>query len=62
MPVRLGRVELHNLRVGGAKVSLAFSHSDGVTGFALLAQQGDLTVTMAAPPRGAGANPLDAPS
>ena len=51
MPPWLGRVELHDLRVGNASVSLAFSQNDGITGFSLLAQQGELTVTMAAPPR-----------
>jgi glycogen debranching enzyme len=51
LPPWLGRVELHGLRVGEASVSLAFSQNDGVTGFALLAQEGELTVTMAAPPR-----------
>ena len=51
MPPWLGRVELHDLRVGDASVSLAFSQNDGITGFSLLAQQGELTVTMAAPPR-----------
>ena len=50
MPPWLERIELHNLRVGGASASLAFSKQDGVTGFSLLAQQGDLTVTMNAPP------------
>ena len=51
MPPWLGRIELHDLRVGDAAVSLAFSQNDGITGFSLLSQQGDLTVTMAAPPR-----------
>ena len=51
MPPWRGRVELHDLRVGDASVSLAFSQNDGITGFSLLAQQGELTVTMAAPPR-----------
>jgi glycogen debranching enzyme len=51
MPPWLARVELHDLRVGAATVSLAFSQNDGITGFSLLGQQGELTVTMAAPPR-----------
>ena len=62
MPPWLGRVELHNLRVGGATVSLAFSQNDGVTGFSLLEQQGELTVTMAAPPRSGGSSALDGKS
>jgi glycogen debranching enzyme len=51
MPKWLGSVELHDLRVGAASVDLAFSQRGGVTGFALLEQRGELTVTMAAPPR-----------
>jgi hypothetical protein len=47
---RRRRVELHGLRMGEASVSLAFTHIDGVTGFSLLDQRGELTVTMAAAP------------
>jgi glycogen debranching enzyme len=48
LPSWLGRAELHGLRVGQATVSLAFTQIDGITGFSLLEQSGDLTVTMAA--------------
>jgi glycogen debranching enzyme len=48
LPGWLGRVELRNLRVGDATVGLAFTQSDGITGFSLLEQDGELTVTMAA--------------
>jgi glycogen debranching enzyme len=48
LPSWLGRVEVRNLRIGGATVGLAFTQSDGVTGFSLLEQEGELTVTMAA--------------
>jgi glycogen debranching enzyme len=51
MPSWLHRVELHQLTVGAAEVSLAFTQSDGITGFSLLDQRDELTVTMAATPR-----------
>lgn len=51
VPDWLGRIELHNLQVGDARVSLAFTQSGGVTGFSLLSQQGDVSVGMAATPR-----------
>jgi glycogen debranching enzyme len=50
LPSWLGRAELHGLRIGGATVSLGFTQSGGVSGFSLLEQLGDLTVTMAAGP------------
>jgi glycogen debranching enzyme len=48
LPGWLGRVEMRNLRIGEARVGLAFTQSDGITGFSLLEQDGELTVTMAA--------------
>jgi len=43
----LGGVEIHGIRVGGSKVSLAFRETGtGSTGFSLLDQQGDVRVTM----------------
>jgi glycogen debranching enzyme len=48
LPEWLGRLALRNLRIGGARVGLAFTQSDGITGFSLLEQVGELTVTMAA--------------
>lgn len=51
MPDWLGRAELHRLRIGHAHVNLAFSQANGITGFCLLDQEGEITVTMAAAPR-----------
>jgi glycogen debranching enzyme len=51
IPDWLGRAELHGLKIGQARASLAFTHTDGVTGFSLLEQEGELTVTLAAAPR-----------
>ena len=51
LPTWLRRVELANLRVGSATVSLAFTQHAGITGFSLLEQHGTLAVTMAAAPR-----------
>jgi glycogen debranching enzyme len=51
MPDWLGRAELHDLRVGDATVTLAFTQGAGITGFSLLDQQGEVNVTMAAAPR-----------
>jgi glycogen debranching enzyme len=49
LPDWLGSVELRDIRVGEARVSLAFNYSaSGATGFTLLEQQGDLRVTMSA--------------
>ncbi|HLI58112.1 MAG TPA: glycogen debranching N-terminal domain-containing protein [Solirubrobacteraceae bacterium] len=48
IPEGLGRIELRGLRVGAARVALAFARTDGVTGFSLLEQEGDIAVTMAA--------------
>ena len=48
LPEWLGRIRLEGLRVGDASVSLAFEREGAVTGFALLEQQGNLSVTMAA--------------
>jgi glycogen debranching enzyme len=48
LPTWLGRAEVHDLRIGSATVGLAFTQTDGITGFSLLQQQGELTVTMAA--------------
>jgi glycogen debranching enzyme len=49
LPDWLGNVELRNIRVGAATVSLAFSYSaSGATGFSLLEQHGDVRVTMSA--------------
>jgi|SRR5579884_258044 len=48
MPAWLGRAELHQLRVGAARVSLAFTQAGGITGFSLLGHEGEVTVTMAA--------------
>jgi glycogen debranching enzyme len=51
MPEWLGRAALRNLRVGDARVGLAFSQAGGITGFSLLEQRGELTVTMSPEPR-----------
>jgi glycogen debranching enzyme len=51
MPDWLGRAELRGLKIGQATASLAFTHTDGVTGFSLLEQERELTVAMAAAPR-----------
>ena len=49
LPEWLASVELRDIRVGGATVSLAFNYSaSGATGFTLLEQHGDLRVTMSA--------------
>jgi len=48
LPAWLGRTELRHLRIGEASVGLAFTQTDGITGFSLLEQEGELTVTMAA--------------
>jgi len=50
LPSWLGRAEVHNLRVGDASAALAFTQNDGITGFSLLAQGGELAVTMTAVP------------
>jgi glycogen debranching enzyme len=50
VPDWLGRVELHQLKIAGAHVSLAFTQAGGITGFSLLDQEGDVNVTMAATP------------
>jgi hypothetical protein len=39
---------VHNVRVDNAKVGLAFTQTDGITGFSLLEQEGELMLTMAA--------------
>jgi glycogen debranching enzyme len=51
LPAWLTRAELARLRVGAATVDLAFTQRDGITGFSLLGQQGEINVTMAAHPR-----------
>jgi glycogen debranching enzyme len=49
LPEWLASVELRDIRIGGARVSLAFNYSaSGATGFTLLEQHGDLRVTMSA--------------
>jgi glycogen debranching enzyme len=49
LPDWLGSVELRDIRVGEARVSLAFNYSaSGATGFTLLEQHGDVRVTMSA--------------
>jgi glycogen debranching enzyme len=49
LPEWLGSVEIRDIRVGRAKVSLGFHYSaSGATGFSLLDQQGDVRVTMSA--------------
>ncbi|MEA2214712.1 MAG: hypothetical protein QOK19_273 [Solirubrobacteraceae bacterium] len=50
LPPWIERAELRRLLVGDAEVSLAFTRADDVTGFALLDQSGELTVTMAPTP------------
>jgi glycogen debranching enzyme len=52
LPEWLGRVDLRDLRIGDARVSLAFTQNNGITSFSLLGQRGELTVTMAAAPHG----------
>jgi glycogen debranching enzyme len=52
LPEWVGRIDLRDIRVGGAHVSLAFTQNNGITGFSLLQQRGELTVTMAAAPHG----------
>ncbi|HLH64451.1 MAG TPA: amylo-alpha-1,6-glucosidase [Solirubrobacteraceae bacterium] len=51
VPSWLGRVELRRMRLGDARVSLAFTQADGITGFSLLEQEGEVNVTMSAAPR-----------
>jgi glycogen debranching enzyme len=51
IPDWLRRVELHQLKVGPATVSLAFTQAHSITGFSLLDQAGEISVTMAATPR-----------
>ena len=48
LPGWIKRAELHDLDVGDASVSLAFTQAADVTGFALLEQSGEITVRMAA--------------
>jgi glycogen debranching enzyme len=48
LPSWVGRAELRGMYVGDACVSLAFTQAGEVTGFSLLEQSGDVTVTMAA--------------
>ena len=48
LPDWLERIQLNDLRVGDATVSLAFERDGPVTGFALLGQRGKLNVTLAA--------------
>jgi glycogen debranching enzyme len=50
LPDWLERIRLERLRVGDASVTLDFKRDGRVTGFALLEQDGDLDVTMAAAP------------
>jgi glycogen debranching enzyme len=50
LPPWIERAELRRLLVGDAEVSLAFTRADDVTGFSLLDQSGELTVTMAPTP------------
>ena len=47
-PDKAGAVRLEGLRVGDATVTLAFEREGAVTGFALVEQRGELSVTMAA--------------
>ena len=46
LPDWLGDVEIRSIRVGSAKVSLAFRQTGPSTGFSLLEQQGNVRVTM----------------
>jgi glycogen debranching enzyme len=50
LPDWLQRIRLEGLRVGGASVTLEFKRDGRVTGFALLEQDGELDVTLAAAP------------
>ena len=50
LPESIGHIRLQNLRVGRASVTLEFKRDGSVTSFALLAQRGQLDVTMAAAP------------
>jgi len=46
LPAWLQAVEIRGIRVGDSKVSLAFRHTGPSTAFSLLAQQGNVRVTM----------------
>jgi glycogen debranching enzyme len=50
LPDWLGEIRLERLRVGEAAVTLEFKRDGRVTGFALLEQDGELNVTLAAAP------------
>jgi len=50
LPDWLGEIRLERLRVGDASVTLEFKRDGHVTGFALLEQDGELNVTLAAAP------------
>ncbi|MGC2372348.1 MAG: glycogen debranching N-terminal domain-containing protein [Solirubrobacteraceae bacterium] len=50
LPDWLGQIRLERLRVGEASVTLEFKRDGRVTGFALLEQDGELNVTLAAAP------------
>ncbi len=50
LPDWLGEIRLERLRVGEASVTLEFKRDGHVTGFALLEQDGELNVTLAAAP------------
>ena len=46
LPAWLGRIELHGLRAGDSRVSLAFERDGEITGCSLLEQRGPIRVTM----------------
>jgi hypothetical protein len=49
LPQWLTSLDIRDIRVGGARVSLSFRRtSTGHTGFSLLEQEGDVRVTMSA--------------
>jgi glycogen debranching enzyme len=50
LPAWLGRVELHDLRVGSSTVSLAFEREGNITGVSLVRQDGPIEVNVALDP------------
>jgi glycogen debranching enzyme len=46
LPAFLNRVELNDLKVGGSRVSMAFSRHDSQTAFTLTRREGDIRVTI----------------
>ena len=46
LPPWLNTVELRGLRIGESKISLVFRREGEITGFSLLAREGDVRVIM----------------